>query len=99
VENGRATYTGYEGLSKIFRDIKNASNVAEIGIGVNPKARLTGNVLEDEKVLGTAHVAFGNNVNFGGKINAKVHIDGIIKEPTISVDGKGIAEKGFLLLL
>lgn len=99
VENGRATYTGYEGLSKIFKDVKDASNVAEIGIGVNPEARLTGNVLEDEKVLGTAHVAFGNNVNFGGKINAKIHIDGIIKDPTISVDGKVIAKKGALLLV
>ena len=50
-------------------------NVAELGIGTNYKAKITGNVLEDEKVAGTFHVAFGNNKRFGGKIDVPFHVD------------------------
>jgi leucyl aminopeptidase (aminopeptidase T) len=99
VEDGGAISTNYRELERIFNDIDDATGVGEIGIGVNPAARLIGKVLEDEKVLGTAHIAFGNNINFGGKINAKSHIDGIIKNPTIRVDGEVIAEKGALILV
>ena len=49
---------------------KQGRNIAEIGIGTNPKAKLTGCIVEDEKVLGTVHVALGNNVSFGGKVSA-----------------------------
>ncbi len=83
----------------MFSDNANASNVAEIGIGVNPKAKLCGNILEDEKVLGTCHVAFGSNINFGGSVDAKVHLDGIIKNPTVLVDGGAVIEKGSLHLV
>jgi leucyl aminopeptidase (aminopeptidase T) len=54
--------------------------IAEVGIGVNPSARLTGNSILDEKSLGTAHVAFGGNTGFGGANAASVHIDGIMRE-------------------
>jgi leucyl aminopeptidase (aminopeptidase T) len=94
VEDGKATYTNYGELERIFKDIYGARYVGEIGIGVNPKAQLIGNILEDEKALGTAHVAFGNNLNFGGRVDAKAHMDGIIKNPTIVVDGKVIIRNG-----
>ena len=61
-------------------------NVAELGIGTNCKARITGNVLEDEKVYGTFHVAFGNSKHFGGKIDVPFHVDFVIKKPTIWAD-------------
>ena len=67
---------------------------AELGIGTNQNAKLIGNTLQDEKVKGTAHVAFGNNVSMGGKNNAKVHIDTILLRPTISVGGKVIMRDG-----
>jgi leucyl aminopeptidase (aminopeptidase T) len=96
VVDGCVAKTDNPELQEVFKDFEDASCVGEIGIGVNPKARLIGNILEDEKVLGTAHVAFGNNTNFGGKIDAKVHLDGIIKNPTILVDGEVIAKEGSL---
>ncbi|RMF05165.1 aminopeptidase, partial [Candidatus Woesearchaeota archaeon] len=54
-------------------------------------------VLEDEKVLGTAHVALGNNISFGGSVNVPVHIDGVFRKPTVFVDGRKITENGKLL--
>ncbi|MFJ5623478.1 aminopeptidase [Peribacillus loiseleuriae] len=64
--------------------------IAEFGIGTNKKARLTGNVLEDEKVFGTVHIAFGSNKSFGGVTEAGVHIDCVIKEPVVYIDGERI---------
>lgn len=73
---------------------KLAYNIAELGIGTNDKARLTGNVLEDEKVKGTVHVAVGNNTGFGGTIQVPVHLDGILTKPTLTIDGKVIIRDG-----
>jgi len=67
---------------------KEARNIAEFGIGTNPKAKISGNILEDEKVFGTIHIALGNNYDFGGKVKAPIHLDGIIKEPTVLIDGE-----------
>ena len=54
--------------------------------------------LEDEKVLGTCHIALGNNYSFGGKVNVPIHLDGIIKKPTIIFDDKIIMKEGKLLI-
>lgn len=69
-------------------------NVAELGIGTNYKAKITGNVLEDEKVAGTCHIAFGNNKHFGGKIDVPFHVDVVIKKPTIYADDVMIYKDG-----
>ncbi|MBW3011195.1 aminopeptidase, partial [Candidatus Woesearchaeota archaeon] len=73
-------------LNKFLNNEKNR-NIAEFGIGTNPKAKITGNVLEDEKVMGTIHIAIGSNTNFGGKNKANVHFDGIVMKPTVLADG------------
>ena len=59
--------------------------IGELGIGVNPGAQITGNMLEDEKSIGTAHIAFGNNADFpgGGKNNSKIHRDYLFYRPNI----------------
>ena len=77
---------------------KDAFNIAEFGIGTNPKAKITGDVLEDEKVIGTCHLALGNSLSVGGRVYSKVHLDGIIKKPTILFDRKKIMHNGKLLL-
>ncbi len=75
---------------------KNARNIGEFGIGLNPKARIVGNVLEDEKVLGTVHFAIGSN--YDQDALALIHSDGIVKNPTVTVDGKPLMKKGKLLI-
>jgi leucyl aminopeptidase (aminopeptidase T) len=77
---------------------KEARNIAELGIGTNDKAEIVGNILEDEKVFGTCHIAIGNNTGFGGKIDVPLHLDGIITKPTILIDNKKIMDKGKLLI-
>ncbi|MGI1691122.1 aminopeptidase [Thermoanaerobacter uzonensis] len=83
---------------KILGDSEAARNLGEFGIGTNPKALLTGNILEDEKILGTIHVAFGSNHTFGGKVNAGVHLDAVVLNPTVYVDDKIILERGKLVI-
>ncbi len=78
-----------------------AFNVAEIGIGMNPGARFCGITLEDEKVLGTLHIGFGNNSNMGGvsladKVAVGVHIDGVlIDQPELHADGRPVDPRRF----
>jgi leucyl aminopeptidase (aminopeptidase T) len=73
--------------------------IAELGIGTHPTARLTGAVLEDDKIAGTVHMALGNNVGFGGTNNVAIHIDGVIMKPTlITDDGTKIIDNGKLLI-
>ncbi|MCX7022148.1 MAG: aminopeptidase [bacterium] len=71
-----------------------ARNVAELGIGTNETATITGNVLEDEKVLGTCHVALGDNSTFGGRVSVASHLDGIVRAPTLEADGEVILGGG-----
>jgi aminopeptidase len=71
-----------------------ARNCAEFGIGANEAAVVTGNVLEDEKIFGTIHIAIGNNAHFGGKVNVPFHMDGIVFKPTVVIDGKTIIRDG-----
>jgi leucyl aminopeptidase (aminopeptidase T) len=73
-----------------------ARNIAEFGVGTNPNARLTGNVLEDEKVSGTCHIALGDNSTFGGRVRAGIHIDGVLLKPTVRLDGKILMRDGRL---
>lgn len=72
------------------------TNVAELGVGTNAEATLSGNVLEDEKILGSAHVAFGASAAIGGTIQVPVHLDCVVLEPTVEVDGRTIAQAGEL---
>ena len=90
VVDGRlADATGPEGaalleLLRAHGDV--ATTVAELGIGTNEKAELTGNVLEDEKILGTVHIAFGASAAIGGTVQVPVHLDCVVMKPTI--DGR-----------
>jgi leucyl aminopeptidase (aminopeptidase T) len=72
-------------------------SVAELGIGTNDRARLTGVVLEDEKIAGTVHVAFGDNSTFGGAVRAGVHLDGVVLAPDLYIDDRQVLAGGRLL--
>ncbi|RLF49756.1 MAG: hypothetical protein DRN20_01330 [Thermoplasmata archaeon] len=61
--------------------IKNTGNLGELGIGLNEKAKIVGNMLEDEKVYGTCHIAIG--ANYDNDARCLIHLDGIIMKPTI----------------
>ncbi|MBN9622076.1 MAG: aminopeptidase [Actinobacteria bacterium] len=74
------------------------TNVAELGIGTNEEAILTGNILEDEKIFGTAHVAFGASAGIGGTVQVPVHLDVVVKEPIVEIDGEAILGGGELLI-
>jgi leucyl aminopeptidase (aminopeptidase T) len=72
-------------------------NLAELGVGTNDRARLTGNVLEDEKIMGTVHVAFGASAAIGGTVSVPVHLDCVVLDPTLVLDGQVVVEAGRLL--
>jgi leucyl aminopeptidase (aminopeptidase T) len=84
-------------LWEILSSVENGTNLAELGIGTNPQAKIIGQILEDEKVLGTAHIAFGTNAELGGIIQTSVHMDSVLDKPTISVDGRVIMKEGKIL--
>lgn len=82
--------------SEKLKDRKIATNVGKFGIGLNPKSKIIGNILEDEKTLGTIHLGFGGNFTMGGKVNAGIHMEGIVRSPTVEMDGVIVVERGKL---
>ena len=76
---------------------ENAGNLAEFAIGTNKKARLIGNLAEDKKKAGTVHFAIGDNMSLGGTIESSIHLDGVIRSPTVYLDGEIIVEDGQIL--
>ena len=80
--------------------LKNETNgtLCELGIGTNEAAVLNGIILEDEKVYGTVHIAFGTNTSFGGVNKAECHMDGIILRPTLYLDDVKVIEDGVFLV-
>jgi leucyl aminopeptidase (aminopeptidase T) len=74
------------------------TNLAELGVGTNDRAKLTGNVLEDEKILGTVHVAFGASIAIGGTVSVPIHLDCVVTEATLTVDGTPVLDEGRFVL-
>ncbi|WP_342436308.1 aminopeptidase [Paenibacillus sp. FSL L8-0436] len=99
VEQGRLTAAEGEGGDNLLGMLGAGDGrlLGEFGIGTNNKARITGVVLEDEKVYGTIHVAFGSNNTFGGVVAAGVHIDAVVMKPDVYIDNKIIMRAGELL--
>jgi leucyl aminopeptidase (aminopeptidase T) len=99
IEEGRIVQAEGNGAEKLLEILGDGDGrlLGEFGIGTNDKARITGVVLEDEKVFGTIHVAFGSNNTFGGTISAGVHIDGVVKKPDFYIDNQLIMKNGTLI--
>jgi leucyl aminopeptidase (aminopeptidase T) len=73
-------------------------NVAELGVGTNERARLSGSVVEDEKMLGSVHVAFGASAAIGGTVNVPVHEDCVVLDPTLTIGGTTVVDAGRFVL-
>ena len=102
IEGGHLT-SAHGGQGMAFMELltehgEDGTNVAELGIGTNEKAKLTGEILEDEKILGTCHVAFGASAAIGGTVQVPVHLDCVMMKPTVELDGEAIVRDGELLV-
>jgi leucyl aminopeptidase (aminopeptidase T) len=85
---------GPEYLRRLQAHGEPGTNLAELGVGTNDRAQLTGNVLEDEKILGTIHVAFGASAGIGGTVSVPIHLDVVVIEASLEVDGRPVLETG-----
>lgn len=95
IENGvLQRVEGDEGKLDILLKRPENGTVGELGIGTNEKAILCGIILEDEKVYGTVHIAFGTNTSFGGVNKADCHMDGIILKPDLYLDDQPVIRQG-----
>ena len=89
--------TRWKGLKELLHRDPNATLLCEIGLGVNPKARLVGGP-EDERVRGSVHIGLGENRYFGGTLASASHLDGTILGSTLTVDGRDLVRNGKLLI-
>jgi len=104
IRNAKAVSVEHEGeesseLAEAFEEYEGARNVAEFGFGTNPKATLIGNVLQDEKVLGTIHIAFGDNTSYIPEGHERhqpceIHWDTICESPTVWFDDRKVLDEG-----
>ncbi len=105
VENGRIMSIDGGVDARILRDFlatygdENAYMCpAEASVGVNAKAVIRGIQREDKNIMGTMHFGLGTNIDVGGSIYSKIHMDGVILEPTLYVDGVKRIENGNFLV-
>jgi leucyl aminopeptidase (aminopeptidase T) len=86
-------------LRDLIDGVPNATNLAELGIGLNPAARVTDEITETKKRLGTVHFAIGDNASgYGGVVECWLHLDGMLFEPTVWIDDQAVVRDGELLL-
>lgn len=92
LEVRRGTVSTVAGMDKFADDLRGkiainplVGNIAELGIGTNDKASRPDNILETEKILGTVHIALGDNSSFGGKVSVPFHQDFIFYRPTLEI--------------
>jgi aminopeptidase len=98
VEDGRIV-DARDGLGPQFIELlrkhgERGTNLAELGVGTNDKATLTGNVLEDEKILGTIHVAFGASAGIGGSVSVPIHLDVVVIDASLVIGQTQVLERG-----
>jgi leucyl aminopeptidase (aminopeptidase T) len=102
VEGGRLVAAhgglGPEFIERLDAHGEAGRNLAELGIGTNDRAQLTGLVLEDEKILGTVHVAFGASAGIGGTVSVPIHLDVVATEATLEIGGQKVLEQGRYVL-
>lgn len=94
ISGGRAAET----LRRILEQSDDESrNLCEVGLGTNSKATYVGDMVEDERVRGSAHIGLGANVQLGGTIKSSIHVDAAMRKPSVWLDEELIAADGDLL--
>jgi len=76
----------------------NCYNIAELGVGLNPAAKICGVMLDDEGAFGVVHIGIGTNITLGGVIKAKTHYDLLMYKSTLVIDGKEVLKDGNLVI-
>ena len=103
VRGGRAVSVSGDGpeaahLRRIVETVPGADNIAEFGIGLNGASLRSGSFQEEKKARGNLHIAFGDNVYFGGTVRSPVHLDMVIYRPTVVLDDRVLVENGVVYL-
>ena len=97
IDGGVESIEGFEDfryyIEDVFKRMPSARFIAEFGVGTNPKASRADNLLEAEKILGTIHIAIGDNHTFGGTNKVGFHNDFVVFKPTVLIGGKGWEKK------
>lgn len=81
------------------REVDGGRNIAEFGFGTNPEATFIQQTLQDEKILGTVHIALGDNTfcfpeGHSRRTESDIHWDFVLKEPTVWFDNEKVLDKG-----
>jgi len=103
VRAGRAVSVSGEGpeaghLRHILETVPDADNIAEFGIGLNAASLRNGSFQEEKKARGNVHIAFGDNIYYGGTVRCPVHLDMVIYRPTVRLDDRVLVENGVVRL-
>ena len=84
-------------LRKAIDGVEFATNIGELGIGINPSARFVDDITEAKKRRGTAHIALGDSANgYGGNVSCAMHLDGLVPDVTIEIDNQVIVKDGVI---
>ncbi|MCY4408387.1 MAG: aminopeptidase, partial [Rhodospirillaceae bacterium] len=103
VLGGRAVSVSGEGpeaehLRHIVETVPEADNIAEFGIGLNGASLRNGSFQEEKKARGNVHIAFGDNIYYGGTVRCPVHLDMVIYRPTVRLDDRVLVADGVVHL-
>ncbi|MFK7942167.1 MAG: aminopeptidase [Paracoccaceae bacterium] len=103
VTNGKVsgidgTGTQADRLRQIVDTVENADNIAEFGIGLNPACRMNGDFEEEKKLRGNVHIALGDNIFYGGTTQSVVHMDMVVRAPSVHLDERLLVDRGTVRL-
>lgn len=88
-----------ERLRALVDGVPGGTNIGELGIGLNPAARISDDITETKKLEGTAHFALGDNAGgYGGVVESAIHIDGMLFDVTIAIDDDLVVRDGRVLV-
>ena len=70
------------------------ANLAEVAVAFNPAGTICSVPMETESARGTAHIALGNSIAYGGEVNAVAHLDCVMRDATLELDGRAVMIEG-----